>query len=473
MNKANRVLKEGTLSKRLPGILGRRGKNPRYFSDPAGKPVYLTGSHTWSSMQEFLGPDREKKFDYTAYLDWMEGHGFNFMRGWVWEEASYDNFSSGKLYIGPLPYMRTGPGKALDGELRFDLNTFNQKYFDRMRKRIMDAGARGIYVSIMLFNKWSINDSTVPGALPWNGHPFNKNNNINGVDGDPSKLGGRAVHTLEMSDVVRFQEEYIKKVIDTVNDLENVLYEIGNEHYEDSCQWQYHLAKYIKNYEAGKPLQHPVGITSGGGGPDALTNRQLMDSPADWISPREEADMPYMDEPAAADGSKVIITDTDHLWGMGGSIDWVWKSFTRGLNPILMDPYEPIHGLENFGVEAWSLLNDPRHPMWEPIRMNMAYTRAYAQRMKLESAVPRSELASSGFCLADYGYEYLVYIPCGKEVTVDLGKRKGEFSIEWMNPEDGCSLRNDPVTAEGRTEFRNPFGKAAVLYIVKSDNENA
>jgi len=57
-------------------------------------------------------------------------------------------------------------------------------------------------------------------------------NNINGVDGDPhSTDSGRAIHTLALPTVTALQEAYVRKVVDTVNDLDNVLYEIGNEHY--------------------------------------------------------------------------------------------------------------------------------------------------------------------------------------------------------------------------------------------------
>lgn len=41
-----------------------------------------------------------------------------------------------------------------------------------------------------------------------------------------------------------------------------------------------------------------------------------------------------------ANGHKVILSDTDHLWGIAGSREWVWKSFLRGLNPLFMDPYQ-------------------------------------------------------------------------------------------------------------------------------------
>jgi hypothetical protein len=36
----------------------------------------------------------------------------------------------------------------------------------------------------------------------------------------------------------------------------------------------------------------------------------------------------------------VILSDTDHLWCIGGNHSWVWKSFLRGLHPIFMDPYD-------------------------------------------------------------------------------------------------------------------------------------
>jgi len=445
-------------------------ENPRYFANDAGKPVYLTGSHTWSNMQEYLGPDPDRIFDYPAYLDWMQEHGFNFMRGWIWEQASFDNFTAKKVCIGPHPYARTGPGYALDGELRFDLDTFNQAYFDRLRRRIIQAGERGIYVSVMLFNRWSMNTNRIDGAIPWNGHPFHKSNNINGLDGDPMGIGGRLIHTLTIPEVTKYQEAYIRKVIDTVQDLENVLFEIGNEHYEDSWPWQYHLVQFIHACEANNPLQHPVGITSGGGEPDAITNLQLWQSPADWIAPRDEKGMSYKYNPVAADGSKVILTDTDHLWGLGGTTGWVWQSLTRGLNPILMDPYEPVYGMENFGVEAWALVNNRDHPIWEPIRRNMGYAKIYADRIDLALAVPRPELASSGYCLAHYGDEYLVYFQDQRDVSIDLGDQSCQFSVEWLNPENGAGFRDNHLSTPNWNTLISPFADpAAVVYLKRLD----
>ena len=58
--------------------------------------------------------------------------------------------------VDPFPWQRTGPGLALDGKPKFDLNLFNQSYFDRLRSRVIAAGERGIYVSIMLFEGYGL-----------------------------------------------------------------------------------------------------------------------------------------------------------------------------------------------------------------------------------------------------------------------------------------------------------------------------
>ena len=64
-----------------------------------------------------------------------------------------------------------------------------------------------------------------------------------------------------------------------------------------------------------------------------------MDRDAEWISPGEEKGVSYRDDPPATDGRKMILTDKDHLWGVGGDAGWVWKSFLRGMNPIYMNPF--------------------------------------------------------------------------------------------------------------------------------------
>ena len=82
------------------------------------------------------------------------------------------------------------------------------------------------------------------------------------MDGDVNHdNSGSDTHTLVNPAVTAYQEAYVRKVIDTVNDLDNVLYEISNESPDNSLAWQYHMIDYVKAYEATKAKQHPVGMT--------------------------------------------------------------------------------------------------------------------------------------------------------------------------------------------------------------------
>jgi len=449
------------------GPLKVHPSNPRYFTDGTGKAVYLTGSHTWSNFKDMGKTDPPPTFDFDAYLDFMQKYNHNFIRLWHWELTKYA-YDEPLVYAVPFPWQRTGPGTALDGKPKFDLKKLNQGYFDRLRSRVAAAYNRGIYVSIMLFEGHGLHASLAPWC--WDGHPFNVNNNVNGINGDPDGDGrGIETQTLQIPAITEIQKSYVRKVIDTVNDLDNVLYEIVNESGDYSTEWQYHVINYIHDYEKGKPKQHPVGMTFQWASERRGTNANLFNSPADWISPNPEGG--YRDDPPAADGSKVILNDTDHLWGIGGNQAWVWKSFCRGLNPLFMDPYRmPLTDQE----PTWTdyLSDEPAlDPRWEAIRKSLGYTLTYANRMDLASMAPRNDLASTGYCLANPGAEYLVYLPDGgrdtacRVCTVDLSAASGTLAVEWFNPSTGEAASAGTTSGGDSREFTAPFSGDAVLYI--------
>lgn len=428
-------------------------RNPRYFETGAGQIVYLTGSHTWSTLQDNGTSDPPPVFNYPAYLDFLTAHNHNFFRLYSWEQAKWTDEIASDYWFSPGVFQRNGPGLALDGKPKFDLTQFNQAYFDRVRSRVQDAGARGIYVSIMLFDGWSV--TTKPGSAannPWKGHPFNSANNINGIDGDANGDGlGPEVQTLVNTSVTALQDAYVRKMIDAVNDLDNVLFEIDNEGDATSKAWQYHMIQLIRDYEAAKPKQHPVGITAmWPGGADA----DLYGSAADWISP-----MGDINSPATATGSKVVIGDTDHFCGICGNVAWVWRSFTRGQNPVLMDGYDGAA----IGVGAADYYAG--NPVWEAIRKNLGYARNFSVRMNLAAAAPRGDLASSGYCLAVVGSEYLVFLPSGGNVRVNLAGVSGARTVEWFNPANGQTFIRGTVNGGSSVTINAPFSGAAVAYI--------
>lgn len=430
--------------------------NPRYFADANGKAILLVGSHVWYNLVDMGPQDPPEQFDYEAYLDWMGKYGHNFMRMWTWEMVKWDTHGNNpknrneitEFYVHPYQWQRTGPGEAFDGKPKFDLTKFDPEYFQRLKDRIDLARKHGIYVSIMLFEGWAMQH--IDGG--WKQHPFCPQNNINGINGDANGDGkGLEVHELVVDAVTDIQKAYIRKVIDTVNGLDNVLYEISNENHPESTQWQYAMIRYIHEYEKGKPMQHPVGMTfqyKGG------ANQTLFDSPADWISPNHEGG--YRDNPPANDGRKVILTDTDHLWGIGGNQAWVWKSVTRGLNPLFMDPYDGV------------VLGKKFDPNFEQVRCSLGYARRYTQRMDLNKCKP----AATGYCLVNPGRQYLVYQPtAGYPIKLKLNSR--EYSFEWFDPSSGKAVTTGKIRGEEKKEttFSNPVKSDAVLYVYLADSE--
>jgi hypothetical protein len=250
------------------GPLSARTTNPRYFFDADGRAVYLAGSY----LSEY--DLQSGSWDFSSYLDFLQQQNHNFTRVWGWDVSSIDANTAQISF----PYERTGPGLALDSGLKFDLTRFNQAYFDQLRSRVMAAGQRGIYVSVMLFEGFSNQKNRL--VNPWLGSPFQKDNNVNDINGDPNRNGdGQEFFSLAFPSLLALQEGFARKVVDTLNDLDNVLYEVSGNGMRDSLSWQYHMVDYIKSYQSTKPNQHPVGISQF----DAEKTAQVINSDADWV----------------------------------------------------------------------------------------------------------------------------------------------------------------------------------------------
>lgn len=427
--------------------------NPRYFTDGTKladgslKAVYLTGSHTWNNLVDMGRDDPPERFDYQAYLDFLLERDHNFIRLWAWDSTMWDRRASQgwtdqkeALKTTPQPWLRTGPGPALDGKPKFDLTKFNPDYFERLRTRVQVAGGHGIYVSVMLFEGWGLmhgNHRPPSTGWAWRSHPFHPDNNLNGINADHDGDGITGeVHRLGDDAVNGIQAAYVRKVVDTVNDLDNVLYEVINE--GGQKEWDWWVVQTIHEYERTKPKQHPVGLTGHG----AERRDSMLASLADWISPGRNDG--YGDDPPAWSARKVSLLDTDHVWGIGGNPAWVWKSFLRGHNPIFMDPYDQ------------KVLGKGRTNQWESVRRAMGQTRRLAAHVNLAAMTPHDELASTKYCLANPGVAYLVYLPQGGAVTVDLTAASGTLAAEWVNPLLGDITSGGTVSGGAKRELQAP-----------------
>jgi Family of unknown function (DUF6298) len=469
-----------------PGPLVVSEANPRYFtvgSPIDGKAVYLTGSHIWNNFHDGLGPglacsEVPEQNEYAAYLTFLKDHGHNFIRLWRWEQfKSQAATASFHLCMTPQPWLRRGPGLATDGKPKFDLSTFDPRYFERLRDRVIAAGKEGIYVSVMHFDGFGLHLSKAPDHLE--GHPFHAANNINGIA--LTSINDYQMLPLDLR-IRALQEAYIRKVVDTVADLPNVLYEVANESsgggqvdrnfadvlglsdvpsWGDSTAWQYWVIEFVKHYEQQRGYdQHPIGMTMQFPVPDqSKVNAVLWNSPADWISPGDdeifvageypdEASRPasrWLNNPPENVGTKVVLTDTDHYAAGRGDALWAWKSFLRGHHPILMD-----FGIINVTTPLDPSLGVPSYESFEPARYAMGDTLRFATRMKLIEMEPRSDLSSTGYALASRGEEYLILQPSEVAEPFTVTLEAGTYTVEWFN------ITSREIEASGSVSVESP-----------------
>ena len=78
---------------------------------------------------------------------------------------------------------------------------------------------------------------------------------------------------------------------------------------------------------------------------------------------------------------------------------------------------------------------------------------------------PRPKLASTGYCLAAAGEEYLVYqAKAGEAFSVDL--KAGSYRTEWFDPQKGESAGEGRVDSPGGDgPFKPPFDGPAVQHL--------
>jgi hypothetical protein len=449
------------MERQMRGPLRINPLNPRVLTDDTGRGILLTGFHTWNNLVELSPAGQENVFDYGRYLDVLTELGHNCIRLWAWDSLTTWN---PKDRSHTHPWARTGPGVAVDGKPKFDLARLDDSYFVRLKDRVRRAGERGIYVSVMLFESWCTNGGNTS-PLDW--HIFAGANNINGIDVSARLREKWMVDWMALGDprVTRLQEAYVARVVDELNGLDNVLYEISNEAGKLSYAWQEHMIRYIHERERAMPKRHLVTLS---GGMDTRTD-DFFNTSAELVAPEgwapEGQASPYRDglstwgDPPEQKRHAVIL-DTDHIWGIGGNVLWAWQMFCRGYHLFYMDRIDDLPG------------RIFEHPWWpEPtnlsLRRELGAIRRVADSIDMNTTIPTSGAASSDYCLTSPDGTRIAVAPAGG--SIEVGVQAGRFLVDWREIAGGTAaaqVRRD--LSAGQTKFASPFGDGACVLLVRA-----
>jgi hypothetical protein len=182
-----------------------------------GKPLVLI------SASEHYGSVINRPFDFEKYLDDAAARGMTMTRTFLLyrELQSARNPSSPCKPESPdfiSPYVRSGPGNALDGEPIYDLDRWNPEYFDRLHRFLDAASKRGIVVELTVFSNTYVDNI-------WALNPLRNENNKQHV----GSVEWEDYTSLKNPELVERQKSFARKIIEETGSYDNVYYEICNE----------------------------------------------------------------------------------------------------------------------------------------------------------------------------------------------------------------------------------------------------
>ena len=429
--------------------------NPRYLFW-RGKPTVLITSG------EHYGAVMNKPFDYIAYLDALQSLGFNLTRvfsGLYCEKVG--DFGIANNTLAPTegnlicPFARSDmPGYANGGN-KFDLTSWDEAYFDRLKDFVAAAGKRGIVVEYTFF---------CPYYAPsmWSLSPFNPENNVNSIDLQQPPVKpyrafglGYLVHPA----LFPFQKKFIRKVVTELKNADNLYYEICNEAYGVPSKWQHEITQVIVGVENELSCKHliaqnthPVyedvhpGVSIYNYHPLAV----VVDMKKDWRLVLQEG---YSKNKLAA------LDETGPSGGPPGSgtpsFDyrcWGWVNLLGG-GAIYnnLDYAFHVKYPQGGGDVTWNQAG-----RMDAMRKQLRILKDFMEgidfiHMKPDTALVKGGVPAGGaaFVLAKSGEAYAIYLYGGKQATLILDVPAGRYRAEWVNTLNGKVDKSEDVPHGG------------------------
>jgi len=442
-------------------------KNPAISLDPRNPHYYLfRGRPTiLISSAEHYGAVLNLDFDEKTYLNTLAHDGMNYTRvftGAYCEDPAAFNIKNNTLAPEPdrfiCPWERSQTPGYANGGNRFDLNRWDDAYFQRLKSFCAEAGRHGIVVEVSLFCPF-YNDSM------WKLSPMNAANNINGVGNCASK----EVYTLAHPDLTRAQDSMTRKIVEELRDFDNVVFEICNEPYFGgvTLDWQRHIAATIAAAEAGSGRRHLIAQN--------IANQSArVENPDPNVS---ILNFHYASPPTAVAEN----------YGLNRVIGFDETGF-RGVHddPYRTDAWEFIlaggalynnldYSFTTDHPDGTAIVTDPTPGGGGPkLRAELKTLKGFIDRLPFDRMRPAADLIRSGApeyqALAEPGTTYAIYFQRGaSSPLVMMNVPAGKYHVEWVNPVSGVTTSDPDVShAGGDLTLRPPYQGEIALMLTRA-----
>lgn len=487
------------------GPLVQSGTNSRYWivKGTSGPAVVLRGDYSWNLITDYGTNGSPTAIDFTAFVNFAKSHNINSVTLWKKDTPVLYSWQAGVNWtLSPWPWNRPGPGNASDGNLKWDLTSFNSTYFNLVRSRCLQLYQNGMYCVLLLFD--AADTTFTRGSA--DGGPFTSGNNINSVADGYLNSGsvGTGMFTMTTNNAVSNAEDaYVEHLIDTVNDLPNVIYELAEEQPGTSFNgtpgyggastmtfWAPHMKGLISTYEAGgtwesitypgKPVQHPVGI--GSMNVNDVSDSTLYSSTQDWIEPTINSNFAnqFMANVATNNQGKVVVNDSDHsqdpatLLNSNGTVndpqdrEYIWENIASGAAGVFfLDPYlislpstTPVRN--TCGGSIVNGVCTTVDSKWNNFRNALGWVGNVTSLLDFQLMTPQTSKCSTTYCLtnnAASGYKGVFFQPpVGGAFTVDLSAVSGATTLttQWFRPTTGVVTTGSSVMGGSASQSFTP-----------------
>ncbi len=458
--------------------------NHNYFLYKGQSTVLITSA-------EHYGAVVNGDFDYKIYFDALKSFGLNYTRiypGGLFEPK--DKFiKDNTLGIVPgnmvLPWGRSDTDGYSGGGNLFDLDKWNPAFYARLKNFIAEAEKRDIIVEICFYNAQY--DDT------WPISPLYYKNNIQGV----GNCHFNDFQTLKHPDLVKRQDDYVRKIVQEVNAFDNVILEICDEPLlngtpiDEAGEWIRHTIGVIKEAEKGLPNKHIIAQQIEGpvNGPVDLSDHpdiSLIVAQYDWAAGDQMGGMQALD--CKYQCNKAIeLNETDYfpVW-YGKNNDKVAASRIEAWEFIVGGGagFNHLNGTYTVSnpkgkTEDNALVCKALESLKKFI-YSFDFIRMKPDKSFIVSGIPEGVYYRS---MSEKGKQYSLYIhhsvkkressydvvPGAYEEKLTMTFPDGKYRAEWINPADGNIIKKlDFTVINGIQMLNSPEYTIDVALRVKS-----
>ncbi len=459
-------------------------KNQHYFLYQ-GKitPLITSGEHYGSVIN--------MDFDYISYLNELKVNNLNYTRiftGMYVESPGAFGIEKNTIGVKPnrllTPWARsTEPGYFLGGN-KFDLNKWDPEYFKRLKDFVKEASKRGIVVEVTLFTSMYGNDG-------WKSSPFNQINNINKTD----SLERKNVHTLLNKNIGMHQIKMVQKIVQSLNEFDNIIYEIQNEPWADngekvgntsqpdpsneawhatleipnkrSLDWQTVILNTIAMTEQFLPKKHLI----------AQNFANFDQNLSEVQIPKKTSiyNFHYAHANAAIQNlklNKVLGFDESGFFGQTDSVyrrqAWRWMLAGGGLFNNLDYSFSVVKP-DGTEVQKAPGGGSPAY------RKQLKFLKEMILKLDLTTTKPDSNIIKSlskttiTHCIRDDSNSYLIYLERGGKANLELSLPTNKYDCIWYDPKNGSLVKSFQLTfaANKKILFDSPDFKEDIVLFVK------